>query len=51
MLNALRDLFASLTPTARFWLALAILAALLLVIALLVCTGGDLAPVWAILSR
>ncbi len=51
MVSMLRELFASLTPKGRFWLALAILAAVVGVIGVLIYTGGDLAPFWAILSH
>ena len=51
MLTALRQLFSSLTPTGRFWLALSLVAATLTVIILLTLTGHNLDPLWAILAQ
>ena len=45
MWNALRDLFGSLSEKGRFWLAVAILASLLVVFILTTLTGGDVAGI------
>lgn len=50
MWTALRDLFGSLTPTGRFWLAVAILAALLALLIVMLLRGVDVSPLWAILG-
>lgn len=50
MLTALRELLASLTPGGHFWLALALVAALLAVFFALLLTGSDLAPLWRLLG-
>ncbi|MFN8468263.1 MAG: hypothetical protein U0X20_22075 [Caldilineaceae bacterium] len=45
MLQGLRELFASLSEKGRFWLAVAILASLLVVFILTTLSGGDAAGI------
>jgi hypothetical protein len=50
MWSALRELFASLAPQGRFWLAVVIILALIAVFVTITVTGADLTPFWAILG-
>ena len=50
MWSALRELFGGLSPAGRFWLALAVIAALLGVFVTLIVTGVDAGPLWALLG-
>jgi hypothetical protein len=50
MWSALRELFGGLSPVGRFWLALAVIAAILVVFVTLIVTGVDAGPLWALLG-
>lgn len=50
MWPALRELFSSLSPKRRFWLAIVIILALLALILTITLTGSDSTPWWAILG-
>lgn len=50
MWTSLRELFVSLTPHGRFWLAVVIILALIAVFVTITVTGTDSAPFWAILG-
>ena len=50
MWSALRELFGGLSPAGRFWLALAVIAALLAVFVTLIVSGVDARPLWALLG-
>lgn len=51
MWPAVRELFVSLSPRGRFWLAVLILLALIAVFVTITVTGLDAAPFWAILGE
>ena len=50
MWTALRELFGGLSPAGRFWLAVVVIAALLVVFVTLTMRGVDAGPLWALLG-
>ena len=50
MWSALRELFAGLSPRGRFWLAVVLILAVIVVLVTMMVTGVDSAPMWAMLG-
>ena len=50
MWGGLRELFGGLSPRGRFWLAVVIILALVVVFVTMAVTGADLGPWWGVLG-
>jgi hypothetical protein len=50
MWGALRELFTGLSPRGRLWLAVALIAAVLVVFVTMTVAGVDATPLWALLG-